>query len=414
MKPKQLSFTQNALYNTVGSLLSGFCLWLTTLIVVRLSADYANAGVWQLSISVTNIFAMVATFNLSAYLVSDTRDEYTSGQYVGTQLIACAASVLLCVGYSVLCKYRGEQLLSIVLYMLCLAFNALSLLLLGFCQRNYRMDYAGISNALRGVLGLLAFALLLRLTDHVYLAAAGMACASLAVLLFYDRRNARQFASLRPDICVRDRSLLRVCLPIVVASAAFISVATVPRQFLQSLCGEEALGHYATVATPVVVVQTLALSVFAPLLRDLALYYQQKEFGKIFCVLKKLLLAVAALAVCALLGCRLLGELLWTTVYGEGIRPYCYLLYGVAGCTVLFVLCQIGVNLLIIMRKTRALLFFSVLGLLAAAISGKILITAASLNGVSWATMLGYAVYLIPCTLYLLRHLKHGSNSPAL
>lgn len=410
MKPKQLSFSQNAIYNTAGSLINGLCLWLTTLVVVRFSADYVSAGIWQLSISVTNVFSMVAGFNLSAYLVSDTREEFTSGQYVGAQLIACAASAVLCIGYSLLCAYRGEQLLSITLYMFCLALNAFASLLHGFCQRHYRMDYAGISNALRGVLGLLAFAALLRLTGQVFWAAAGMTCAALAVLLFYDRRNARQFAPLRPVFCARDLSLLYVCLPTVLAAAAFIAVSTVPRQLLQSLHGEEALGYYATVATPVVVVQTLALSIFAPLLRDLAVYYHQKEFGKIRRILTKLLLAVAALTVCALLGAYLLGETLWTLVYGESIRSYCYLLYGVIGCTVLYILCQICANLLIIMRKAYALLFFSILGLFTAAISGKMLIAAAYLNGVSWATMLGYAVYLIPCILYLFRRLSRHAN----
>ena len=76
MPVKELSFSKNAIYNTVGTLISGFSLWLTTLVVVRLCNDYTNAGIWQLAISVTNIFVTIAIFNLATFYVSDVENNF--------------------------------------------------------------------------------------------------------------------------------------------------------------------------------------------------------------------------------------------------------------------------------------------------------------------------------------------------
>ena len=62
---KKLSVYENLIWNTIGSFTYLICQWLLTLIVVRVSDGFGNAGNLALAISVTNIFFNLACFNVN-------------------------------------------------------------------------------------------------------------------------------------------------------------------------------------------------------------------------------------------------------------------------------------------------------------------------------------------------------------
>ena len=193
MAEKKLSFTQNATFNTVGVLINNLCLWLTTLVVVRLSSDYANAGIWQLSISVTNVFFAISQFNLVPFLVTDINKENDLSDYAATQLFTSIIAILLCSLYSVFCGYQGMQLACIIAYMLVRVIETFSSFLFGVDQIHYRMDYAGVSLALRGFFDLIAFAVALFFTKNIVVAIASMAIVSLVVMFVMGYRQKSEF-----------------------------------------------------------------------------------------------------------------------------------------------------------------------------------------------------------------------------
>ena len=55
-KIKKLTVFENLIWNTIGSFTYLICQWLLTLIVVRASTGFENAGNLALAISITNIF----------------------------------------------------------------------------------------------------------------------------------------------------------------------------------------------------------------------------------------------------------------------------------------------------------------------------------------------------------------------
>ena len=93
---KKLSVYENLIWNTIGSFTYLICQWLLTLIVVRVSDGFGNAGNLALAISVTNIFFNLACFNVRPYLISDLENKFSSEQYCSFRIFSCASSVLLC------------------------------------------------------------------------------------------------------------------------------------------------------------------------------------------------------------------------------------------------------------------------------------------------------------------------------
>lgn len=412
MSDKKLSFSQNSAYNTIGILINNFCLWLTTLAVVRLSPDYANAGVWQLSISVINIFSTLAAFNLMQYYVSDVNNEHQLEDYLGTQLITCISASLICVAYSTICGYRGAQFFCICAYMLVRVIEVIAGFMFGIDQRNYRMDFVGISYALRGILELVLFSLVLYTTKNIVFAVLSMAIAALTLLVFYDIPNAKRFGKISVSISgEKVKSIVLKCTRSVLAILIFIAVSTIPRQFLEKMYNSEAIGYYSTIAAPIVVIQVIVINVFLPLLRDVAEYYKNGNFEKLKTIALKIIATLIGLAVLGNLGAVVLGKPVYGLLYGQGIRDYCYLIYAVIGCVILYAACWACWTTLIAIRKTNLMIWFSAISLLTVIVFGRPMINHFGLNGVSFVTIIAYGIYLVLSVFFILYNVKKQKES---
>ena len=55
---KELSVKANMIYNTVGATLYYFCIWLASVLIVRMSG-FEDAGIFSLAITVTNAPAVL-------------------------------------------------------------------------------------------------------------------------------------------------------------------------------------------------------------------------------------------------------------------------------------------------------------------------------------------------------------------
>lgn len=87
ISPEPLSVRHNMLFNTVGSLMYQGCLWVITVLVVRLSDGYANSGILAFAMTIGNLFNPLATYSMRTYQVSDVRDRYSTHSYVALRLI---------------------------------------------------------------------------------------------------------------------------------------------------------------------------------------------------------------------------------------------------------------------------------------------------------------------------------------
>ena len=71
MSEQQISLQKNILYNSIGNITYFFCQWLTTILVVRLSVGFSDAGVLSLAMSLTGSFVWIANYGLRNYEVLD-------------------------------------------------------------------------------------------------------------------------------------------------------------------------------------------------------------------------------------------------------------------------------------------------------------------------------------------------------
>ena len=372
-----LSVRANMLYNAIGSLSYQLCLWLTTMLVVLLSDDYGNAGMLAFAMTIGNMMSGIGTYDMRTYQVSDVRHEYTQGEYVGFRLVTLAIGIAVTIAYATITSPDVATLAATIAYVLFKTDESFADVLYGVEQIAERMDFIGKSEMLRGMLVVTAFATTLRCTGSILIAIVAMLPAGLTVTVLYDIPHARRLMTIRPTIAKKTAiRLLMECLPMVIGMTLIGMVVSVPRQYYANAYGSDALGIYATIATPAVLVQAAVRYLYAPLLVDMAgrwatygghdttgengnsgfWWYALRVLAVMFLLIA---ISIPVLSIC--------GEWLLGIVYGDRTSRYTYLLPGALVGTGLMALLGFMSDTLVICRDTHGLVGIAVLSLVSSA-----------------------------------------------
>ncbi len=403
---KKLSLKKNMLWNATGSLCNLGCQWLMTVIVVRLSDNYADAGLFALAMSVYGIFLPIAQYRMYIIQISDTEGKHTSGEYLAFRIITCLIALVLCMGYAAITCAVGS-LLPIFFYGLYKTAGQLIDVLHASDQVHDRMDYIGISLCLQGVLALLCFTLLFGLTKNLSLTLASMALVVLLIGVFYDFPRTRSLAPLKVSITPeKARFLLIHCLPVVIGGIAFSASPQLPRQLLFMIEGDSALGIYASVAAPITVIQMGASYIYYPFLTYLSKSYADRDRSAFLSMMAKTTVGIAGLGVVAAMLLELFAVPLLVLLYGESISAYGYLVLPLLVSAILTGYVWFLNDLLIALRNFKAVLVSSIAELVTALALSVPLIHAFSMNGATFATIAACIICAVVMAVAFVRMIR--------
>lgn len=393
---KQLSIKQNMLWNTSGSLVYLVCQWLITVLVVRLSDGYDAAGVLALGMAVSNIFSPIGYFKVRAFQVSDLNEEYSAGQYLAFRLLSTTVA-LVCMTVYAAASCTNDSIPAVVAYCVYSCVPIIADVYHGAAQQKNRLDVAGKDLTARGILSLAAFYVGMAVTHSLLVSLVAMTLVTGAVALFYLPRSLKHIIGPYSLDFKRAKmmALFTACLPAAVALVFAGSIPAIPRQVLGAMFGASALGAYASVASPVVVVQMGAQYIYSPLLSSFAQCYLAKDASGFLRLFAKVFVAIIVLAVVSLIGFAWLGEWVLGLIYGDSIRAFSYLLLPLVCCTICTAFLWFLGDLLVVVRDMKGnLACFSAAFVVCAACSYPML-AVFGLNGASYATMVGLIVGMV-------------------
>lgn len=393
----QSSTSNNVIWNTIGSIVYLACQWLTTVAVVRISSNYEYAGYLSLAMSYSNIFIPIALYKIRSYQVSDINNQFSSGQYIGFRIVTIA------VGFGIVFLYtiftcRKEAIISVVCYCLYKVIEVLVDVFHGIDQKGGNMIFCGVSMLLRGLLSLLTFCFVLKLTDSIPLSILSM-CAVCVPVLLLDICWASKFDSVLPEFNLDAiGALFSSCLPAVVGVACCALVTSSSRQILASILGNSVLGIYSSVCSPAAIVQAGALNAYAPLLVVFAMADLEKTRKHFNQLLIKVAGVTVVIAFGCLLGCLLFGQWALELLFGSTIIRFSYLLYGAVISSLATALIGVFSDLTIVRRSMSSNLAGNFIALLLVIPFSYLFINSLGANGVSLAISLAY---LIGCLVML-------------
>lgn len=406
MSEKKLSIQSSVFWNTVGSAFYLGCQWLLTVLVVRLSGVDA-AGMLSLAMSVCNIWYCLAVYGMRNFQVSDTRQQYTNGSYIYSRLLTCGAALVGCLIYTLVMPYDFTSTLCILLYFVYKCSEAFFDVYAGIFQKEWRLDYAGKSMMLRGVLSLGSFCLLLKLTDNLCLTIGVMALLCLASILIYDIPTARKLTEIKLDTHFsKVKALLIECFPLVIYTLLSSAIGSIPRLFLERIAGTYDLGIYSSVATPTLIIQMGATYIFNPFVTLFAERYHEHDKKGFLSALWKCILAVFAIAVIGIIGGKLLGFWGLNLLYGSEVAAHTDLLIPLILCTILTAFAWLLCGVLTAIHQFQGLVVGNAAAVAASIILSPILEQWLNMQGASLSLGLATCIEAIILLLYLVQDIR--------
>lgn len=356
MEEKQNSVQKNMLFNTAGSLLYYACQWIISVVIVRMSG-YEDAGHLSLAMSVTASPAIVGLFNIRSYQVSDLKDHFPKATYIRSRHVTNILSFLICAVLVGLSGYTAHKAVIILTYMLYKVAEGYADVFYGVEQKAERMDISGISLMLRGVLSLILFVLVFALTHQLLWAIVSMTIGSFAILLVYDIPQTKRFKTTekKETTFAETKGLLFTCLPLAVVAFLNNLSLNIPKIYLENSFGSEAMGQYSSVASPTLVIQLAATTLFAPLVPILTQQYLAKDKTKFLTIVKKFAALVAVLSLICVGAAKWLGEWVLVLLFSRSILPYVYLFVPIILVSILIACnaCMFGICTLLRVMKPQ-------------------------------------------------------------
>ena len=408
--PKQLSVKANMLWNSVGSMTYLACQWFVTIVVVRLSSGFDDAGLLSLAMSVVGIFSTFANFKMGTYQISDIKRENSLGEYMGFRCVTLVAAFVACMVYA-LFTCATYALVTIALFY---AFKAIGLLidiLHGEDQINRRMDYIGKSFMLQGVSTFVAFVIVYGITRNLNIAIVAMFVAALLVLVLFDIPHCRRFTRVTVSLSAKKALFfLRTSLPAVIASVAASAIFAIPKQYLAMVSGDAALGIYASVAAPALVIQMGAHYLYGPLLDIFPRLFFDGDKKGFLTLLGKTVAGIVAVTVACAIVLEFVGEWVLCLLFGGDIAPYVYLLQPIIVSTAATAFLWFFGDLLITLRRFWANFAGNVTAFLAVVPMSFVCVNTWDMNGVSFAGAAACMLGVLVLLCFLIQTIHRGSG----
>lgn len=399
----------NIIWNTAGNIFYLGCQWLLSVAVVRISGSYTDVGVLSLAISLTNIFTILAMFNVRSYQVSDIRGKYSALEYIFHRILTAFIAIVLCIIFTVLNRYSPSTTLSIVAYMLIRSVEAVADVFHGILQTQWRLDIVGRSAIFRGIALIGSFTITYKRSGVLSLSLFTSSALMTILFFLYDFRIVVRTSALS---CTFQRKNLlnisRECMPLLGYALCSNLIIPTARFFIERYHGEQLLGYYGSVSTIAVIVQAVALYIFNPLNKVISEYYAQGNRRAILTLSGKILLALAILTGVTLVGSRLFGKFVLVFLFGESIAPYAYLLGPAVVISCLAGLTWFLGLLLTIMRSMKILSIGAAAGFSLSVLLSLVLIPTFCFQGANISVI---AAFSITVGIYTLAVIKNFLNT---
>jgi len=317
---------KNTLYNLIGSVAYLFSQWLMSILVVRLSGSFEEAGVFSIALSINNISYMISTFSVRNYQVSDIDGKFSNDEYITFRIITCAMALLVLPVYLAAMQYSLYTSLAVMSFSLIKTVEAIVDVIHGVFQKVWRLDIACRSLVARGIVNLVVFAISEWKFKNLIISLLLTAISSLLCALALDVRTCKLMFGM--NLSFKNKRLIKLltcCFPLFLHGLLSSLVYNGPRVIAQKLCGEEMLGFYTSVAIPTVIVQLAVSNLFSPSITMMAEQYTKRDRA-LFGTIAKIQGIIVLIALAAIVFFSALGDWFLERLLGPEVLKYADLL----------------------------------------------------------------------------------------
>jgi len=396
-----MDYKKQALYNTAGNLIYMACLWVLSVLTVRLSG-FEDAGVFSIAMSVGNIFYFIAMYGMRSFQASDAIRQFSGRVYIITRVVTVGIGILLCVVYLFFCDYEGYTVTAILLYLIFKCLEAGSDVLFGELQKVGHLEVCGISMSAKGIVSVIVFCAVMYFTKNLNYALAGITIVALITLFLYDTPSYTKFCKEDKNAPSQSvKALLLIGFPMLLTTVFPIMVTAIPRLQLENQLGNEMLGIYSSISTPTVLLTTIIPNMLCPFMTYYGECYQKGENKKLYKMLWLSILYSALLGLAACICAFFLGDFVLGLLFGKDVLPYMYIFIPLIIATTVYAFSMCGNSVLITIRHPFWLTSFAAAALVVCLVISEPLVKAYGMMGAVYAFGIPYGVQFMLQLIYM-------------
>ncbi|MDR1871950.1 MAG: hypothetical protein LBS60_08585 [Deltaproteobacteria bacterium] len=408
----KVQFLRPFLFNSGGTIVYMVCLWIINIFVVRLSTGFSDAGNLALAMSIANIFRTVALFGVRNFQVSDINNEFSNNIYVTSRIITVIVSFISCFLYTLMFINTWYQRVIILSFMLFVEGESFIDVLNGIEQKNGKLEYVGVSLAIRGFILLFMF-LIIFPKFGLIISLLCIAFSTTIISLIYDLFSLNKITTFKLQLNIKKIILLhKKCLPIALQNILYVCLVSIPRNSLEFLKGTKALGAYNSATIPAIATQLIALFIFTPLINsfsELSLRGHYNKFIKLFFIIFLFILLTCLILITIV---RLFGDIGLNILFGQNINNYSYLLNDAMINASLTAIDWYLIMILTVLRKLKCIMLSHLIGFLICIFTVNWFISSYDLNGTNLVQILSLSIVnliqIIICFKFIFLISKHN------
>lgn len=311
------------LLNTVGSVAWGALFPLLTVVATQLSGA-ERAGHFTMAFTTATLLLYVGNYGVKTFQVSDLEETESFSSYRAHRFITCFIMLALGFAYCAIRRYDREMwLISAGAY----GFRAIDALADTYEARLQQQDklyLAGVSQAVRSVLGVTFFSLLLLITKSLVVASIGMAVAALASFVLLTAPLTRlETPRPRPAATIEIKELFVECFPSFLALFLFALIENIPKYAMEGVLPYESQVYFSAIYFPAQAMLMMVGFVYRPQLVRLATIWTDPHKRLRFDLIVGAMLAVCgAVTLAGLAFARWVAVPLGTLLYGTSFEPF--------------------------------------------------------------------------------------------
>lgn len=369
------------------------------------------AGIFSMGNTLNNLFLCIGKYGVRTFHVSDVKREYSFKTYKIARILSVLTMALVSVLYVLYAKtaknYSIEKTLIIIWMCIYKLPDAYEDVYYGEYQRNDRLDVASKATALRFIINIVLWSVLLVLTRNMVMSVCITTTVTIIIMFWFINitrgcLNKTTETSLDESGKQTSGSILRLLiatLPLALATFLALYIGTEPRLSIDKLMDDSSQAIYGYIAMPVFVVQIFLMFILNPVMYKMSCLWDEGNRKQYIKETLKQSLIVLLITVICITGAWLLGIPILSFMYHTDLKPYKYSLMIMMVSSGFLAFSTLFQVLLTIMRQQKTIISgYFIVSIIAFLFSDK----AVSKNGINGAVVFYLGLLLFLDLIYLL------------
>lgn len=314
------------IWNMIGSLLMAFQSVIFLMILTR-TVGIVSSGIFTIAYANANLFLNIGKYGVRNYQVSDVKNEYNFKEYLGSRWITTVLMLVMAVVYTLYTaytnQYSSEKTWIIVWMCLFKLVDSIEDVYVGEYQKRGRLDVAAKVLAIRMIVTIVIFSIIVIVTNELLLTLIISTCFTTVLEFVFIKVTYPAFKVAGETIGRgKIKNLLYTCFPVALSSFLAFYIGNAPKYAIDAQLSDELQACYGFISMPVFIIGLLNGFVFTPIIYQLSVLWDKnntKEFLKQIGIQS---LIVGGITIVCLIGAYLLGIPVLSLLYNTDLTLY--------------------------------------------------------------------------------------------